>query len=355
MRGMMIGNKDEYYLRQQQNKKKKQQEDEEDRKRLVNVEELERKEREAANAKKRELYNIQKDDYDNFKKRKNLENQMRADEDQKSLKLMEGELDKWEKPGLLFYDRLRKNNDGLLNKMSAYNNLLGNVIDPRAFDAKNDMEFNKIVAEQREKERRNRKMNPEGLQERLIANDHLREQDLKDRENKLNKEKLYRDFLDNQNELDKLNKIKNKNLNNTEDQQLLLPAYFYPNLPIPVYHKARDSILASKKNEEYFGKDMQNFFRNDVSNRTLVDYGYSGAYLGDSKLRHNPITCPVNDYYYNKYVNKMKKNSEVVDDNIMGAGNYTPKYNNGFNGNFYDNRSNVGGPLTENGRQIVNK
>ena len=38
--------------------------------------------------------------------------------------------------------------------------------------------------------------------------------------------------------------------------------------------------------------------------------------IGDSKLRHNPITCPVNDYYYNKYVNKLKKESEIVPNNI---------------------------------------
>ena len=29
-------------------------------------------------------------------------------------------------------------------------------------------------------------------------------------------------------------------------------------------------------------------------------------------MRHNPITCPVNDYYYNKYINKLKKESEVI-------------------------------------------
>jgi hypothetical protein len=33
-------------------------------------------------------------------------------------------------------------------------------------------------------------------------------------------------------------------------------------------------------------------------------YKERGNYLGDSRLRHNPITCPVDDVEYNKYVNK---------------------------------------------------
>ena len=103
--------------------------------------------------------------------------------------------------------------------------------------------------------------------------------------------------------------------------QLLMPAYYYPNLPEPVYHKARDSLLASKNQEEYFGKDMNKFFRSDAEQKTLLDYEGHNRYLGDSKLRHNPITCPVNDYYYNKYVNKLKKESEMVPSgNLINSG-----------------------------------
>ena len=57
---------------------------------------------------------------------------------------------------------------------------------------------------------------------------------------------------------------------------------------------------------------MKKFFSGDASRSTLLDYEGSSNYLGDSKLRHNPITCPVNDYYYNKYINKLKKESEVI-------------------------------------------
>ena len=119
--------------------------------------------------------------------------------------------------------------------------------------------------------------------------------------------------------------------------QLLMPAYYYPNLPEPIYHKARDSLLASKNQEEYFGKDMNRFFKGDASSNTLMDYEGNNRYLGDSKLRHNPITCPVNDYYYNKYVNKLKKESE-----------YIPGGNNNYSRSMNSPRDN----LVNNGQQI---
>ena len=132
----------------------------------------------------------------------------------------------------------------------------------------------------------------------------------KKRGNDLNRQNLYKEYLDNQNQLDRLNKMKNQG--DDMRPQLLMPAYYYPNLPQPIYHKACDSLLASKDQENYFGKDMNKFFRGDASSNTLLDYEGTSRYLGDSKLRHNPITCPVNDYYYNKYVSKLKKESEII-------------------------------------------
>ena len=108
--------------------------------------------------------------------------------------------------------------------------------------------------------------------------------------------------------------------------QLLMAAYYYPNLPEPVYHKARDSLLASKNQEEYFGKDMNRFFRGDASSSILMDYEGNNRYLGDSRLRHNPITCPINDYYYNKYVNKMKKENEYIP-GVNNSSNYQRSMN----------------------------
>ena len=57
---------------------------------------------------------------------------------------------------------------------------------------------------------------------------------------------------------------------------------------------------------------MNIFVKGDVIRSTLLDYEGSSRYLGDSKLRYYPITYSVNDYYYNKYVNKLKKESEEI-------------------------------------------
>ena len=75
---------------------------------------------------------------------------------------------------------------------------------------------------------------------------------------------------------------------------------------------------------------MDNFFRGDAETNTLLDYEGNNRYLGDSRLRHNPITCPVNDYYYNKYVNKLKKDSEYIPTNNSSTGNNRDSFiNNG--------------------------
>ena len=60
--------------------------------------------------------------------------------------------------------------------------------------------------------------------------------------------------------------------------------------------------------------NLKKFFEYDSQFNTLIDYENNNnhTYLGDSNLRHNPITCPVNDYNYNKYINLFKKNVEIL-------------------------------------------
>ena len=364
LRGMMKGYEDEYLLRKEDKKRMKELENEEDRKRLIDVGALERAEKAKEAAKQAKLHNDQMLDLDNFNKKKAAENKKKDEENKKLLGMMDKMSDQWDIPLANFQDKLKGNNNRIYANAGKYNDLLGGPIDPRAFNAKDDCEFNRIIAEQRARERRDKKLNPEGLKERLQANDDLLDQKRKDLADKLNKEKLYKQYLDNQNELDRLNKMKNAG----EDTrpQLLMPAYFYPNLPIPLYHKARDGILASKSNEKYFGKDMNKFFKGDAQISTLVDYGSSTGYLGDSKLRHNPITCPVNDYYYNKYVNNLKKNAEYIP---RGRGYYDEQFNGkneNNNGNYSHFRpnsndkylmnksSNYPGTFSQNGQQIIN-
>ncbi len=250
-----------------------------------------------------------------------------------------------------YKDRVKGLNDKIYDNLSNLNGLNGNSINPEAFKAKNDYEFNKIMAD--EKKKLNKKE-----EEPFIPLEDTKELDRLKLEEKLRNQRLYKEYLDNQNEIDHLNKLNQSN----EDMrpQLIMPAYFYPNRPVPLHKKARDSLLFAKNQQDYFDKDMNKFFRYDSQHSTLIDYERSGGYLGDSKLRHNPITCPVNDYYYNKYVNQMKKateippnqnynNNENYKGNFVNNGRYNPvtqNYNNPSNQNFnnisqnYDNNSN---------------
>lgn len=57
-------------------------------------------------------------------------------------------------------DKLRNSNNRMFGNISKYNNILGEPIDPKVFGAKNDLEFNKMIADQKELRRRQEKLNP---------------------------------------------------------------------------------------------------------------------------------------------------------------------------------------------------
>ena len=339
MRGVMRGYEDEYNARKAQLKKQKELEDAEYRKQFVDVGALEKAEKEKEQAKKKNLLREQLNDLDLINKKKEYDNQREKDNDKNMMKNLR---DPWGKQYNTFRDNLAKKNNRIFGNASKFNNLLGTPLDPNIFNAKNDDEFNRLLAEAKAKEKNLK--DPTELEQALKNLDEWNKGLKKQKEDNKNRQKLYKEYLDNQTELDKLNKIKN----NGDDMrpQLLMPAYYYPNLPEPVYHKARDSLLASKNQEEYFGKDMDRFFRGDASSNTLINYEGNNRYLGDSKLRHNPITCPVNDYYYNKYVNKLKKESEYIP-----GGNNNMNMNN--NNNNYARSMNIAREnLINNGQQI---
>ena len=305
MRGVMKGYEDEIKAKKERLKKDRELEKEEEKKNFVDLGALERAEQEKANEKKKILLREQLNDLDSLNKKKEFENLRNKNDDANMIKNLK---DPWGKQYIAFKDNLARKNDRIFGNAQKYNNLLGNPLDPNIFNAKNDTEFNKLLAEEKARERK--KIDTTELDQALKNFDEWNKDLRKQKEDNKNRQKLYKEYLDNQTELDRLNKMKN----NTNDMrpQLLMPSYYYPNLPEPVYHKARDSLLALKNQEEYFGKDMNKFFREDASSSTLMDYEGNNRYLGDSKLRHNPITCPVNDYYYNKYVNKLKKDNEII-------------------------------------------
>ena len=310
LRGMMKGYENESDLKREKMRRMKLKQNEEERKKLVDVDAMTRIEKEKERERKRRLYNDQMDDLDKFNRRKELNYLKQKQEDEKIIKNFKNESDKWDLPYNQMQDKLRNSNNRMFGNISKYNNILGEPIDPKVFGAKNDLEFNKMIADQKELRRRQEKLNPNYYNELMKQKKELEEDMKRKRENDINRQKLYKEYLDNQNQLDKLNKLKNQR--DDMRPQLIMPSYYYPNLPEPIYHKARDSLLASKNQENYFGKNMNKFFSGDASSNTLLDYEGSSRYLGDSKLRHNPITCPVNDYYYNKYINRLKKESEVI-------------------------------------------
>ena len=334
LRGMMKGYENESDLKREKMRRMKLKQNEEERKKLVDVDAMTRIEKEKERERKRRLYNDQMDDLDKFNRRKELNYLKQKQEDEKIIKNFKNESDKWDLPYNQMQDKLRNSNNRMFGNISKYNNILGDPIDPKVFGAKNDLEFNKMIADQKELRRRQEKLNPNYYNELMKQKKELEEDMKRKRENDINRQKLYKEYLDNQNQLDKLNKLKNQR--DDMRPQLIMPSYYYPNLPEPIYHKARDSLLASKNQENYFGKNMNKFFSGDASSNTLLDYEESSRYLGDSKLRHNPITCPVNDYYYNKYINRLKKESEVIPvdynraqnnqrNNLIQRGNYVIK------------------------------
>ena len=334
LRGMMKGYENESDLKREKMRRMKLKQNEEERKKLVDVDAMTRIEKEKERERKRRLYNDQMDDLDKFNRRKELNYLKQKQEDEKIIKNFKNESDKWDLPYNQMQDKLRNSNNRMFGNISKYNNILGEPIDPKVFGAKNDLEFNKMIADQKELRRRQEKLNPNYYNELMKQKKELEEDMKRKRENDINRQKLYKEYLDNQNQLDKLNKLKNQR--DDMRPQLIMPSYYYPNLPEPIYHKARDSLLASKNQENYFGKNMNKFFSGDASCNTLLDYEESSRYLGDSKLRHNPITCPVNDYYYNKYINRLKKESEVIPvdynraqnnqrNNLIQRGNYVIK------------------------------
>ena len=80
-------------------------------------------------------------------------------------------------------DKLKNSNNRMFGNISKYNDILGDPIDPKAFDAKNDLEFNRIIADQRELKRKQEKLNPDLTNEILKHNQEL-EDDMKKKKGK---------------------------------------------------------------------------------------------------------------------------------------------------------------------------
>lgn len=202
-----------------------------------------------------------------------------------------------------YMDKITSMNNRIYNNARRLNKYItGSESD--LYSDMNDINFNKKLMEMHRKEKHDELFNPmkQQIQEQMAKqNKEYNEFMFKD---KLNRQKNYKDILDHQNEIKKAEFSKSTTLKDS-GEQLLMPSYRYPNLPRASYKKAFDSLSYIARTP--IKKDL-------YVNQSL---GNKSGYLGETLLRHNPITCPVDDYEYNKYVRQARN---------MGDNNYN--YNN---------------------------
>ena len=271
-------------------------------------------EKQMLNQKKKDLFNSQMNDLNNFNNHKNQINELKKLDDIKTKKLIDYENENFLNEYKIYQNRLKNMNKNIYKNVNDYNNYF-KKINPNIFNCNNDYEFNQKIAEEKLENQRLNKFNPVGIEQRIDFMNNLQDEEKNLKEKKLFNQKMYKNYLDNQNKMNKINMLKN---NYDYKNNLLLPAYYYPNRPIPIYKKAKDSLLFSKNQSQILNNhNLKKFFEYDSQFNTLIDYenNNNNTYLGDSNLRHNPITCPVNDYNYNKYINLFKKKCEYIPNN----------------------------------------
>jgi hypothetical protein len=156
---------------------------------------------------------------------------------------------------------------------------------------KNDYEFNKRLAELKAQEKEIQRKDPSGVNARLQEADRLRDFESKLRAEKIENQKLYKDYLDTQKVI-KVNKSFT-NGNEPSEDQLIMPGYHFPSRPIATGKKASDSINWVKNNHV---ETLNNGYGQNPKN----------YYLGNTMLRHNPITEPLDNIDYNKYLTKQR-------------------------------------------------
>ena len=182
-----------------------------------------------------------------------------------------------------YRSKISRMNNNIYRNALLYNDYLNEGKNKDLFNSKNDLIFNQKVAEMKQKEKQEKmlqSMDNIKIQKQKNLLKDIYEQQMKDQ--KLLDQKNYREFLDKQKFEHKKNKSNNILLSSGE--QLLMPGYRYSNVPKPLinYTFGRNlSVVNNFKNEDEINKKF---------------------YLGDSTLKHNPITCPVEDLSPRKYI-----------------------------------------------------
>ena len=213
--------------------------------------------------------------------------QKRFDEKEKEKKEYEEYINK-KKNNDIFLDiqknyrsKISRMNNNIYENALRYNDYLNEGKHNDLFNVKNDLIYNKKVAEIKEKEKHEKMLQTIQnlkLQEQKKNIQNMFEQELK--EQKIQDQHNYKDFLDKQ-------KAEQKNNNNiliSSGEQLLMPSYRYSNVP-----KSLINYTLSRNSNAVI-----NTLKNDESPKKF--------YLGDSNLKHNPITFPVEDDTSKNYI-----------------------------------------------------
>ena len=235
------------------------------------------------NQEKKERLRLQiENDLIDYRKRKFDEKQKEKKETEEFI-INEINNDIFSKSQKRYHSQISRMNNNIYKNALLYSNYLNEGKNRDLFSIKNDLIFNQKVAEMKKKEKQEKmlqSMDNIKIQNQNNLLKNIYEQQMK--EQKLLDQKNYREFLDKQKYEYKKNKSNSILL--ASGEQLLMPGYRYSNVPKPLinYTFGRNlSVVNSYKNEDETNKKF---------------------YLGDSTLKHNPITCPVEDLTPKKYI-----------------------------------------------------
>ena len=243
--------------------------------------------------KKENLRQLQQEDLLNFYRRKDEERSLRDKELENNLKTMKERENKLFDSYNQYKDKIYKLNNNIYENALRYNDYMNGGKNDELFKVNNDLEYNKRIAELKDREKRLNiiNSNQQILRKYEEDNEKQKEIDRLMKEQRLNDQKNYRNILDRQSE-ERRNELKRirSDYYSIGKEQLMMPGYKHPNLPKPL----EQYVLSNSLSSSYIGNN--NNYANYFNTQRRIDY------LGDSTLKHNPITCPIDDLEYNKYV-----------------------------------------------------
>ena len=246
-----------------------------------------------------------------------------------------------------YKDKIYKLNNRIYDNALRYNDYMNGGKNDDIFKVNNDLEYNKRIAELKDREKRLNLINSNQqiLRKYEEDNEKQKEIDRLMKEQRLNDQKNYRNILDRQSE-ERRNELKRirSDYYSIGKEQLMMPGYKHPNLPKPL----EQYVLSNSLSSSYIGKN--NNYANYFNTQRRIDY------LGDSTLKHNPITCPIDDLEYNKYViDGLKKVYDYTEEKryrdmkLNRSFSYSNNYSDyGGNYNLNNNR------LASSGNRIIN-